>query len=180
MMGDRPAPLEAMVELRQNRMIQPWPPSTTSTGSSIPSLTTPRDERQSKSIRLERSGPTASPSSSSSPRRKPGRSTNAWNQPRPKPTRGSTGWTADSETSKSTTTNKEFAAVSCPSPQPVLNSRPPPDPDPERPRNSTAISTVQRCWKYCEGRSRPSVGPRHHGHSLLTLADAIRPEPSAT
>ena len=41
MMGDRPAPLEAMVELRQNRMIQPCPPSTTSTGSSIPSPTTP-------------------------------------------------------------------------------------------------------------------------------------------
>ena len=50
-------------------------------------------------------------------------------------------------------------------------------PDPERPRNSTAIPTVQRCWRYCEGRSRPSVGPRHHGHPPLTLADANRPEP---
>ena len=180
MMGDRPAPLEAMVELRQNRMIQPWPPSTTSTGSSIPSLTTPRDERQSRPMSFGRSGPTAAPSWSRSPRRKSGRSTNSWNgwkQPRPKPNMDSTGWAAASETSKATTANEGSAVGSWPSPRPVLNSKPPPGPGPERPRNSTAISIDQSCRRYCEGRSRPSVGSRHHGHPPLTLADANRPEP---
>ena len=95
-------------------------------------------------------------------------------------TSGSIGWTAAPATSKATTTNERPAIGSWPSPRPVLNSKPPPGPAPERPRNSTAISIDQRCWKYCEDRLRPSVGPRHHGHSLLTLADAIRPEPSAT
>ena len=88
---------------------------------------TPRGERQSKPIGLDRSGPAASPSSSSSPRRKTGWSTNAWNgwkQPRPKPTSGSIGWTATPETSKATTTNERSAAGSWPSPQPVLNSNP--------------------------------------------------------
>ncbi len=142
--------------------------------------TTPRGERQSKPMGLDRSGPAASPSSSSSPRRKLGWSTNAWNgwkQPRPKPTSGSIGWTAASKTSKAATTNERSAAGSWPSPQPVLNSTPPPYPDPERPRNSTAISTDHSCRKYCEGRSRPSVGPRRYGHPPLTLADANRPEP---
>ncbi len=90
---------------------------------------------------------------------------------------GSTGWTATLETSKATTTNERSAAGSWRSPQPVFNSTHTHGPDPERPRNSTAISTVQRCWRYCEGRSRPSVVPRHHGHPPLTLADANRPEP---
>ena len=90
-------------------------------------------------------------------------------------TSGSIGWTAAPATSKATTANERPAIGSWPSPRPVLNSKPLPGPAPERPRNSIAISAVQRCWKYCEGRSRPSVGPRHHGHSLLTLADANRP-----
>ena len=55
--------------------------------------------------------------------------------------------------------------------------KPPPGPDPEGTRNSTAISTDQSCRKYCEGRSRPSVGPRRYGHPPLTPADANRPEP---
>ena len=46
-------------------------------------------------------------------------------------------------------------AGSCLSPQPGLNSNPPPGRAPERPGNSTAISTDQRCRKYCDGRSRP-------------------------
>ena len=50
---------------------------------------------------------------------------------------------------------RKVRAGSCLSPQPGLNSNPPPGRDPERPGNSTAISTDQRCRKYCEGRSRP-------------------------
>ena len=61
---------------------------------------------------LEKGGPTDSPSSSSSPRRKTGWSTNSWNgweQPRPKPTSGSTGRAAASETPKATPTSEKSA-----------------------------------------------------------------------
>ena len=118
---------------------------------------TPRGEGQSKSIRLERSGPTASPSSPAHPR-----------ENRPINELLERLGTAQTETNQrlnrkggrlgnleGNAYERKIRAGSCLSPQPGLNSNPPPDRAPERPRNSTAISTDQRRRKYCEDRSRP-------------------------
>ena len=146
-----------MVKFRQNRMIQPWPPSTTSTVSSRPSPTASRGERQSKPIALDRSSPTASPSSSSSPRGNPaGQRTpgTAGNSPaRIQPAAQQDGRPSRKPRRQRLRAKGPRRVISQSAARFELN--PPPDGAPERPRNSTAISTDQRCRKYCEGRSRP-------------------------
>ena len=146
-----------MVEPRLLRMIQPCPPSTTSTTSSIPSPTPPwRGAVQVHLLGKERPDRLTEFVQLSQEKNRP------INELLERP------GTAKTETNQRLTRKgdrlgnlegvafeRKVRAGSCPSPQPVLNSNAPPGRAPERLRNSTAISTDQRCRKYCEGRSRP-------------------------
>ena len=154
-----------MAEPRRNRMIQPWPPSTKSTASPIPSRQPPvargspsRWAWTGAAGPLRRVRP-AHPEENPAGQRTPGTAGNS-------PDRNQPAAQSDGRPPRKPRRQRLRTKGPLPGHGPVPS-----------PCNSTEISTDQSCRKYCEGRSRPSVGPRHHGHPPLTPADANRPGP---